>query len=131
MERRTLLGAAFGLAALIGIRKLRAPKGAATAAPAPVPVSYAAPIGGSGTAKTWQWVALPNSGGLQVYCTAAYTLGSVAVQWTADGVVGATFKLSSSANLVLTVAAPAEPGVTAVASGGPPDKGCGLTVRRT
>jgi hypothetical protein len=131
MKRRAVLGAAFGVAAALITSRWWGT--AATVAPAPdlTPVSYAAPIGGSGTAKTWQWVALPNSGGLQVHCTAAYTLANAAVSWTADGVVTATFKLSSTANLVLTVTAPAEPGASVVTSGGPPGKGCGLAVRRT
>lgn len=43
-------------------------------------------IGGSGSAKQWTWVALPDSGGLQVYVTAQRE-GSLPVSWTAEGVV--------------------------------------------
>lgn len=134
MKRRTVLGAVLGIIAAVPLTRYGWGWAAAPVArPAPhfTPVSYAAPIGGSGTAKTWQWVALPDSGGLQVYCMAAVTLTSAAVRWTAEGVVTATYVIAG-ATYTLTVAAPTGPGPgTVTTSGGPPGRGCGLTVRRT
>lgn len=111
MRRRTLLRI------LLGVVVATAPLVRAAPAWATRAVQV---VGGSGTAKTWQWVALPNSGGLQVFCTAATAAASVAVSWTVDGVVTAAWPTP------LTVTAPARPGVQVVASGG----GYGISVRR-
>lgn len=112
VKRRTLLAAM--LAAVVGTVPLVR---AASAHAAPQAIQVA---GGAGTAQTWKWVALPDSGGLQVHCTAANSAASVRVSWTADGVVTAAWPTP------LTVTAPAGPGVQALTSGG----GYGLAVRR-
>lgn len=71
MTRRSLLAGLLAAAVVAVVRPGR-------------PV--AAVSGGSGTAKQWGWVALPDSGGLQVFVTAQAS-GSRPVSWTADGVV--------------------------------------------
>lgn len=85
VKRRTVLG---GLFALVTAAVTASGRVAAAAAVAPPAAPRAAgPVGGSGNAKTWRWVALPDSGGLQVYVTDARGTGSLPVAWTADGVV--------------------------------------------
>lgn len=114
MKRRTLLRAILGATAVAAFlpRWGRAPTASAASA---------APTGGSGTAKTWQWVALPNSGGLQVHCVAPVGVGTVRVRWTAEGLTTAEYPTP------LTVAAPAESGVQNVTVGA----GYAITVRRS
>lgn len=118
MKRRTLLGGVFATVAAV----FTAPAIRACAATPAAPASTV-PSGGSGNAALWEWKALPNSGGLQVHCTAANgRTAKVPVSWTADGVVTADYP-----NRPITVTAPATAdGTTHVASNGP----YGLTVRR-
>ncbi len=118
MRRRTVLKAI--LAAAAATVAPRVAVAAAVAVPPPARLAQGLAQGGSGTAKVWRWVALPNSGGLQVYCTDANGATGVAVTWTADGVVTAAWPTP------LTVRAPAGPGSQAVASG----DGYGLAVCR-
>jgi hypothetical protein len=119
MRRRTLLGGALAALAAVFV----APVTRACAA-TPTAEKAAAPSGGSGNATLWEWKALPNSGGLQIHCTAANgRTAKVPVTWTADGVVTADYP-----SRPITVTAPAAAdGTTHVASNGP----YGLTVRRT
>lgn len=114
MRRRTLLRVILG-AAFAATAAGRTAKAAPAAVKAPAAPRVA---GGSGTAKAWQWVALPNSGGLQVHCT-----HPVAVTWTAQGVVTAAYTVP------LTVTAPAvgTPSGVHVNAVGP---GYAITVRR-
>lgn len=59
-----------------------------------VTAATAAPGSGSTTVQTWTWTRLPN--GLEVHCTDATgrkTTAPVAVSWTADGQVTATYAL--------------------------------------
>lgn len=74
---------------------------------------------GTGTVAQWRWVALPDSGGLQVFVTAQAS-GGRPVSWTADGVVTCG---------TLSVTAPpvgSDPNTQHVSSGA----GFGLAVRR-
>lgn len=75
MTRRGLLAGLLAAAVVAVVRPGR-------------PVANAAPrgVGGSGTARQWAWVALPDSGGLQVFVTAQQS-GALPVSWTAEGVV--------------------------------------------
>lgn len=82
MRRRTLLGALLAVAAAFPL--VRA--GRRADPPAMTPAAYAEPTGGSGTATLGTWVALPNSGGLQVHCTTAVGKpAKVPVRWTFNG----------------------------------------------
>lgn len=117
MRRRTLLRVILAAAVLPSWVS----PGRAAAAPPRHQVVAGAPIGGSGTAAVWKWVKLPNSGGLQVQVIdASGSLASVAVSWTADGVVTAAWPTP------LTVTAPADTGVQA----GMSSAGYVLSVRR-
>jgi hypothetical protein len=94
---------------------------AAIAAPLTVATAAAAaPTSGSTTVQTWTWTTLPGTG-LQVHCTdASGRTGKVpvAVSWTADGQVTATWTVP------LTTSAPSTGQRVTMAAG------YGLAVRR-
>lgn len=113
IKRRTLFRAVLGAAAVAAFTPRWGRAATAVAASSD-------PVAGSGTAGTWKWVALPNSGGLQVHCVAPAGMTSVRVRWTAEGLVTAEYPAP------LTVSAPAGPGAQSVAVG----PGYGLTLRR-
>lgn len=71
----------------------------------------------TGTVRTWRWVALPDSGGLQVFVCAPAALTSTPIDWTPAGQV-------SAPALGLSVVAGPDPVTTMNAAS------CGLTVRR-
>lgn len=101
MKRRAFLRGALGLAVLANTitPPMRLPRASAATAVPP------APADGRGTdARTWRWVDLPGSGGLQAFCTGPVMLTSCRAEHSATGVVTATFpggpQLSTTAGRV-------------------------------